>query len=207
MTSDTDNSRLSKNERKARTLEKISVTFARHGFSGTTTADLAESADISEAMLYKLFGSKEQLYQELIEHKIQEIHEQRDLPEQAAEQGKDREVFSRIGLDVLTNMQEDPTLLRLLLFSGLENNEISELFFEEHDQCTVEFLAKYIKKQRNEDHFRDVDPELIAISFLGMISKLVLSREIFNEPAAEHLEDREIIEQLVDLILNGLKRS
>lgn len=204
-TSSTTKSRLSRSERKERTLTKIAETFAEHGFNGTTTADLAESAGISEAMLYKLFGSKKNLYRELIEQKIREVDEKRNLPIQEAQQNKDREVFRQVGMDVLTIMRDDPALIRLLLYSGLEENEVSDLFFEHHFQRTITFLSDYIADRMEEGAFRDGDSELIALSFLGMICKRVQTREIFDVPVAEHVGDEAAVEQHVDLILNGLQ--
>src|SRR5215471_10891120 len=40
--------------------------FARKGFAGTTTKELAEAAGISEALLFRHFPSKKNLYGEIL---------------------------------------------------------------------------------------------------------------------------------------------
>ena len=40
--------------------------FARKGFAGTTTRELADAAGISEALLFRHFPSKQSLYREIL---------------------------------------------------------------------------------------------------------------------------------------------
>src|SRR5690242_3811920 len=40
--------------------------FARKGFAGTTTKEIAEAAGVSEALLFKHFPSKAALYEEIL---------------------------------------------------------------------------------------------------------------------------------------------
>ena len=42
--------------------------FAQNGFRGTSVRDIARAADVSEALLYKHFASKEELYEEVMDY-------------------------------------------------------------------------------------------------------------------------------------------
>lgn len=55
-------SRISAEERKAAIIVAAMELFARKGFSGTTTKDLARAAGVSEALIFSHFPSKEDLY-------------------------------------------------------------------------------------------------------------------------------------------------
>jgi AcrR family transcriptional regulator len=57
--------RMSGDERRASIVKAVLPVFARHGFSNTTTRQLAEAAGVSEALLYKHFPSKDSLYAEI----------------------------------------------------------------------------------------------------------------------------------------------
>lgn len=57
--------RLSCEERKAAIVNAVLPVFARNGFAKTTTKELAIAADVSEALIYKHFPSKESLYAEI----------------------------------------------------------------------------------------------------------------------------------------------
>jgi AcrR family transcriptional regulator len=54
--------RLNSDERRAAIIKAVQRVFAEKGFDGTTTRELAESAGVSEALLFKHFPNKEALY-------------------------------------------------------------------------------------------------------------------------------------------------
>src|ERR1700682_5759670 len=55
-------SKLSSEERRAAIIKAVRRVFAQKGFHGTTTRELAEAAEVSEALLFKHFPNKEALY-------------------------------------------------------------------------------------------------------------------------------------------------
>jgi AcrR family transcriptional regulator len=57
--------RLSAEQRRAAIVKAALPLFARKGFANTTTRELAETAGVSEALIYKHFPSKESLYAEI----------------------------------------------------------------------------------------------------------------------------------------------
>jgi AcrR family transcriptional regulator len=60
------NIRLDSEERRKAIVAAAVPLFARKGFAGTTTRELAEAAQISEALLFKHFPSKKHLYSEIL---------------------------------------------------------------------------------------------------------------------------------------------
>jgi AcrR family transcriptional regulator len=54
--------KLSSEERRASIIHAVRHLFANKGFNGTTTRELAEAAGISEALLYRHFPTKEDLF-------------------------------------------------------------------------------------------------------------------------------------------------
>ncbi len=59
--------RLDGDERRKAIVAAALPLFARKGFAGTTTREIAEAARISEALLFKHFPSKKQLYGEILQ--------------------------------------------------------------------------------------------------------------------------------------------
>src|SRR6202030_2636919 len=59
--------RLDSEERRKAIVAAAVPLFARKGFAGTTTRELAEAAGISEALLFKHFPSKKLLYREILQ--------------------------------------------------------------------------------------------------------------------------------------------
>lgn len=64
--------RLDADQRRRAIVEAVTPLFARKGFSGTTTKELAEAAGVSEALLYRHFPSKEAMYREILLRDAQE---------------------------------------------------------------------------------------------------------------------------------------
>src|SRR5258708_18152636 len=59
--------RLDSDERRKAIVRTAVPLFARKGFAGTTTRELAEAAGISEALLFRHFPSKQLLYREILQ--------------------------------------------------------------------------------------------------------------------------------------------
>ncbi|MDP6778629.1 MAG: helix-turn-helix domain-containing protein, partial [Candidatus Latescibacteria bacterium] len=63
--------RLSQEERRTQIIEVAMDLFARKGFKGATTRAIAEAAGVSEAIIFRHFATKEDLYDAIIEHTIE----------------------------------------------------------------------------------------------------------------------------------------
>ena len=61
------NPRLDSDERRTAIVMAAVPLFARKGFAGTTTREIAEAAGISEALVFKHFPSKQTLYAEILQ--------------------------------------------------------------------------------------------------------------------------------------------
>src|SRR4051795_3080789 len=59
--------RLDSEERRKAIIDAALPLFARKGFAGTTTKELAEAAGVSEALIFKHFPSKAALYAEILQ--------------------------------------------------------------------------------------------------------------------------------------------
>ena len=67
MSEPTGSSRLPAAKRKAQLLDAAARVFARRGYAGTTTAELAKEAGITEPIIYRHFKGKRELFIALIE--------------------------------------------------------------------------------------------------------------------------------------------
>src|SRR5580692_369212 len=62
-------SRMHGEDRHRQLLNTAIRSFAQKGFSGTKTKDIAAAAGVSEAILFRHFASKEDLYQAILDSK------------------------------------------------------------------------------------------------------------------------------------------
>src|SRR5881396_1135387 len=82
-------------ERQASIIAAAAALFAAKGFNGTTTREIAQTAGISEALLFKHFPTKRALYAAILAEKA-EISQLMDSVEAAAEKRDDEQVFRLI---------------------------------------------------------------------------------------------------------------
>src|SRR5439155_15495557 len=197
------NHRSSGPERQASIIAAAASLFAQKGFNGTTTREIAKSAGISEALLFKYFPTKRALYAAIIAAKSRLLSQLLASVEEAAEKRDDARVFTLIA-GFRVHQRADQSLLRLLLFSALEGHELSEMFFRNRHRVFYEFLAGYIARRTKEGAFRKVDPLLAAQSFIGMIVYHRLLHDIFGVPA--HCSPEEAVAGYVDVFLEGLRK-
>ncbi len=194
--------RLSSVDRRQQILDVATQLFARQGYEGTTTRQIAESAGVNEAIIFRHFSTKEDLYWAVIEDQCR-IRAGREKLEQAIASGLDDEqIFTSIATEFLTR---DATLPRLLLFSALERREVSQRFFKVHVASYYEILGDYIRRKIEAGDFRDVDPILAARSFFGMLVYHFQVQELFG---AKHLHDIDLehaVRTFVGIWLKGMK--
>lgn len=194
--------RLSSGDRRQQIVDVATQLFARQGYEGTTTRQIADSAEVNEAIIFRHFSTKEDLYWAVIEDQCR-MRAGREKLEHALGSGQDEEhIFTSIASEFLTR---DATLPRLLLFSALERHEVSQRFFKVHVSSYYEILGDYIRKRIADGAFREVDPILAARSFFGMLVYHFQVQELFG---AKHLHDIELehaVKTFVGIWLKGMR--
>jgi AcrR family transcriptional regulator len=195
--------RMKGGERRQEIIRAAMDVFARNGFGGSTTREIAEGAGISEAMIYNHFRNKEDLYNAIIDEKLQES-EPLYYPLEAIRNRDDRRVFATIVSNYLHRHGEDSTFLRLLLFSALEGHELSSMFVAGPVRKFFEFLADYIRERIDEGAFKPVNPEISSRCLLGMVHYFVLLREILGDATLNSMDHTEAIETIVNIFCQGI---
>src|SRR3972149_3479421 len=162
-----------KHDRRQDILMAAMQLFAKKGFRGTTTRDLATHAEVNEAIIFRHFKTKEELYSAILEHKVAENRDALQVElEQLAMGTDDRKFFETLGRTFLQRHESDSTFLRLLLFSALEGHQLSDMFVT--SMMARNPIANYIARRMEEGAFRSMDPQLAARGLFGMFASYVL---------------------------------
>lgn len=195
--------RLSASERRAGIVAVASGLFARKGFSGTTTREIAEKADISEATIFKHFAKKEDLYHAIIDDLCSDDSGKFIMIERI--KGMDgRDAFFEVARHLLELHSKDTTLPRLIMYSALEGQDFSEIFLRSRGMEMLECLSGLIKGLVEEGRFEDVDSELSARAFLGMIVHYSISQEIYGFKKHFKRSIDEAAKRFVDIFFDGM---
>ena len=195
--------RFSAADRREQILEIATGLFARQGFQGTTTRHIAERSGVTEALVFRHFPSKDDLYWAVIERKIAAAQPAEHMRERLKAAGSDLEALSGLAAEILQRRSSDHTLSRLLLYSVLENHRLSHRFFRTYMAQCYEVLADHIREGIAEGRFRPIDPLLAARSFLGMVVYHSWVQELFGGKRYQEFSVQDVGRRLADVWLQG----
>ncbi|HLQ77900.1 MAG TPA: TetR/AcrR family transcriptional regulator [Terriglobia bacterium] len=178
--------------------------FAKNGFRGTTTRDLAAHAEVNEAIIFRHFNTKQELYRAILEQKVSQGMDSRwEEARQLAESGDDQKFLELFGHQFLARHEEDSTFMRLLIFSALEGHELSEMFLR--SLAGRDPLGAYMQRRMDAGAFRKMDPHLAARAFLGMFVAYIQMQEIFGQKNVKTFDRNEVVQTFVSIFLTGMK--
>jgi AcrR family transcriptional regulator len=151
--------------------------FAEFGYEGTSTRMLAKEAGVNVAMISYYFGSKQKLFEALVECRTSYT---REKMVNLAKEDKDpwlklNEVIDLYVERILTNYRFHRIMYRevsLRQRSELTNN-ISQILVK-----STEELIRIIKAGISEKVFREVDVEMTVATLFGTISQTTLSTSL-----------------------------
>jgi AcrR family transcriptional regulator len=199
--------RMAAEDRKLQILRIAVGLFSQKGFGGTTTKEIAQAAGVSEAMVFRHFATKQELYSAILDHKAcsGDSMNPEQMVAEALKQKDDRAVFEQLALGALNHHECDPEFQRLLLHSALEGHELAEMFFEKFVRRVYELLGDYLAERQRDGAIVKIDPAIVVRSFIGMIIHHSLNNNLWdpkrrllrisNEDAAKHF---------TDILLNGI---
>jgi TetR/AcrR family transcriptional regulator len=193
-------------ERRRQILETASELFARHGFAGTTTREVAAAVGTSETVLFRHFPTKQDLYEAILEHQLPVAALGRWIDELRviAERREDEELFGAIVKATLESFARDIHYHRLMLFAALEGHELAQIARERYSAPIVGFLRDYVALRQSEGAFKRVRPEVVVHALLASAAYYGQSKAL--DVSAIDVTEREVVDQAA-MLLAGIKVS
>lgn len=204
--------RVSAADRRTQILAVARKLFARQGFRGTTTRQIADQASVNEAILFRYFHRKDELYWAVLDEmsrgvsrreKLQSLvtdHEKRD----GSRAEKDERFFAGVAETMIQRSRKEPELGRLVLFSALERHSLSQRFFRTYIADYWDLLAEYIRGRMRAGEFKTFNPLLAARSFIGMVGHYILMQGLFGAGKYQQFDDRVVCRTLARIWLGGM---
>jgi TetR/AcrR family transcriptional regulator len=198
-------SRLSAEQRRRQLVDVAIDLFSRKGFNGTTTREIAAAAGVTEAIIFRHFKTKEQLYTAIIDQRM-------DSPMAAAwmaelrrgmDRNDDEAVIRQLIEAVIETHRTDPKFERLMLYAALEGHEIAVLYMRKMTAPIVDTLKSYFSRRQREGGLRAVGPEVVLMAVVGMAQHYALCRYVhaLKEPG---LTDDQAVETFTRIAMGGL---
>lgn len=200
-------SRMAGEERRLQLLAVAVSLFSNRGFRGTTTKEIAQAAGVSEAMVFRHFATKEELYAAILDHKACSggKFEPAEMAADGIARKDDRAVFESLALGALQHHENDPDFQRLLLHSALEKHELAQMFFDEFVRRVYEFLGRYIRERQTEGALIEMDPAIVVRAFVGMVMHHSLNNNLWDpKRRLLNISNESAAKYFTDILLNGI---
>jgi Transcriptional regulator len=195
--------RLSFSEREARILDAAILLFSEKGFKGTTTRAIAERAGVNEALLFRHFKSKEDLYSALLNKKFHDYEsEVHPALVQAGSQSVEK-ALADVAKLIIEKNRMDPSFFRMMLFSSLENHKLSRLFLQ-HRLPITEFLDEFFKAKIADGTLRLQNPGILSRAFLALVNHYILVSQIFQAPEFYPVSEQSLMAQYINIFTRGI---
>ena len=200
-------SRMSAEDRRLQIVRVAVSLFSQRGFGGTTTKEIAQASGVSEAMVFRHFATKQELYTAILDHKAcsGDAMNPEAMVAEALQEKDDRAVFERLALGALEHHECDPEFQRLLLHAALEGHELAQMFFEKFVRRVYELLGNYVTERQRDGAMVAMDPAIVVRAFIGMIIHHSLNNNLWDpQRRLLKISNQDAAKHFTDILLNGI---
>ena len=194
-----------KTDTKQRLLESTLELISKKGYLGATTREIARGAGVTELTLFRHFGTKERLFEELLKSytflpKLREL-----LPE--LDECAYEEALILIAARFLLTLRERKSMMKIL-FSEIHiyPAKIKKMYGSFIDEVRLT-LAGYFEAMQAKGLLRNVSPQIAARTFLGMLVHYFRSEEIMRENGMTKKKMERNVREIVDIFIHGTMRA
>lgn len=200
------NTRMSGTDRRAQLLDVAMDLFAQKGFAGTTTREIAAAAGVTEAIIFRHFATKQDLYKAILDVRCSVPDAMNWLTEirQLMEQNDDEGVFRTLLNAIIRAKREDPRFERLMMLAAFEGNELAIMH---HNQFAVPIgtqLMEYVARRQQEGALRPFDPKAVVFAVAG-IAQFYANQKYLHCSAEIPMSDEAVVEAFLGILMKGLK--
>jgi AcrR family transcriptional regulator len=163
--------RLTASERKDDVLDAALVEFAERGYEGTSTEDIARRAGISQPYLFRLFGTKKDLYIASVSRCYRDTLE---LFQRAAEGKRGEEALHAIGEAYMEQLETNRVWLRAQMqgYAASEDPDIRRV-----TRAGFGDLIAYVRRVSGADW-----PVIWQFFATGMLLNVLSSMHVHDDP-------------------------
>lgn len=189
------------NETETRILQAAQRLFARHGYGGTTTRDLAQAAGVAEGTLFRYFENKKAILLRVATEGWVEILTDllTELSEMASYKAISQVMRRRMG-----NFSYNADLMRVCFMEAQFHPELREQVQTEVIAKMTDVAEAFFQTAMDRGIYRSMNPRVVARIFLGMFTISGFSQATLSDEAGSAKSMKDLAEGLADIFLNGV---
>jgi TetR/AcrR family transcriptional regulator len=198
--------RMTGNDRRNQLIEVAIDLFSRKGFGGTTTKEIAAAAGVTEAIIFRHFATKQDLYKAILDSRCSSSNATDWFSEaqQFMDANDDEGLFRALITVIIQCKREDARFERLMLHAALEGHELAKMH---HNQCARPFgaqLVEYVARRQQEGAIRQIDPNAVIFAVAG-IAQFYAEQKYLHQCADIPIADEAVIEAFLAILMKGIK--
>lgn len=197
--------RLPATERREQLIHVAIDLFSRKGFKGTTTREIAAAAGVTEAIIFRHFETKEQLYMAIIDQKVNSPKTTGFIAKfkTAMDQNDDQAVVRLLVKIIIEAHKNEPKFERLMLYAALEGNQIALRHLRQVTASIVDLYRSYLLRRQKQGALRALSAEVALTAIVGMAQNYALGKYI-HELDDQCMSDEQAVESFTQIALSGL---
>jgi TetR/AcrR family transcriptional regulator len=198
--------RMSGDDRRHQLIEVAIDLFAEKGFGGTTTREIAAAAGVTEAIIFRHFATKQDLYQAILDFKCARDAGGDWLGELQAfmDRNDDEGLFRFLLANILKFDRDDPRFARLLLHASLEGNELALMHNTQMKMPIGAKFKEYIARRQAAGALRPIHPAIVIYALAGIAQYYGTQKYLFRAEGPQ-LTDEEAVQGFLDILMAGLR--
>jgi TetR/AcrR family transcriptional repressor of mexJK operon len=178
--------------------------FMKKGFGGTTMDDIASLANVSKLTVYNHFGSKENLFSEVICKKCDQFTGEDFFHHfDGSNPHKELKIIGNAFIDLIYS-PEAVSMYRLMMTDGASSPELGVIFYKAGPQRLYERFIKYLSKLETNNTLSFPNKEKAATLFFDLFKGDLHMRALLNISPKPTKKDFDILtEDNVDFYLKA----
>ncbi|RJX32476.1 MAG: TetR/AcrR family transcriptional regulator [Desulfarculus sp.] len=193
-------------QRRGEILKAAAQVFSEKGYYKTRISDIAARAKMGHGTVYRFFPSKRVLATEVVGARGATGFFQ-SLRENTIEESNPSEFFMTIGANYLGNLGERLPIIRFSIAEAISSEELARQYYENLLQTLFDKLSEAVSTFQEKGIFKEGDSFLLGHIFYSMLFGFLYSQELLYGKEITHIEKQRLIETVVDVFLNGVRKA
>ena len=194
-----------KDETRQKLLEATLELISEKGYMGATTREIASLAGVSELTLFRKFGKKEQLIEEMLES-FTFLPHLRDLVEEISDMPVDHGL-SVIGTRFLKTLRERRQLVQIMFSEMPHYPEKVRSIYQTMIYNMAKTVENYLELRIGRGEVKNIDMEFASFAFLRVLVMTFGYESIIKGRALDDDRIDHIVGELVFIFLNGIAQG
>ncbi|MBN7771804.1 TetR/AcrR family transcriptional regulator [Clostridium aminobutyricum] len=180
--------------------------FGQKGFSGATTKEIAQIANISEGTIFRHFPNKTEILYEVVNQVVPLIGVESLQKAVADSADMDARTALRYILqDRFENINKLKTFIRIILTEIQYDERLRDIYVNRVYNPISQILKTFFLERMEQGEFKKKSPELFLNMIFSYVLFSIVNPELLKNLNQQSFFDQNAADELADLLLDGIK--